>query len=58
MTNNFLDEKGRKKVFSKIADDLNEAIQDHLKETSEDSVQFSIGMFDFDIKAKKEIEND
>ncbi len=58
MPNNLLDQKSSNKVFSDIADEINKAIREHLKNTEQDSVKFSIGMFDFDIKAKKEIDDD
>ena len=55
MANNFLDESGRDKLFGDIVESMNNDIQEYLKETGLDSVEFSMRGFNFKIH-KKEVE--
>ena len=55
MANNFLDKNGRDKLFGDIAESMDNDVQEYLRESGKDSVEFSIGPFDFKID-RKEIE--
>ena len=59
MTNNFMNKKEQSEAFQKMADEINKGIKNHFDETNDDSLVFSMGMFDFKVdNINKENKND